>query len=197
MVTDKLKQVVFEQLYKELSNVEIIPHDESIWFIDREQRYWYFELNEDYLWWRYDFFMSFFSVFSLSHDEFPPILSQWVSDVLNGNVLTSESKGGLHFDETKVDNVLDGKKFRPDLLNMYPTVDIDKVLDCKVVTPLGYTHIMSNEVDKALDSKVVTPANNISLYNTLVEKVLDSNVVRPVSDNSNLFLTMNEVLNQK
>ena len=46
MVTDKLKQLIFKRLYKELGNAEIIPYNDSIWFIDRDRTYWYFELTK-------------------------------------------------------------------------------------------------------------------------------------------------------
>ena len=60
MVTEKLKQVVFKRLYKELGNVEIIPYKDSIWLIDRENEHWYFEFETSgRLWWRYYFFNSF------------------------------------------------------------------------------------------------------------------------------------------
>ena len=39
VITDKLKQLVFKRLYKELGDCEIIPYKDSIWFIDREKEY--------------------------------------------------------------------------------------------------------------------------------------------------------------
>jgi len=83
-VTDKLKQVIFKRLYKELGNVEIIPYNNSVWFIDRENTYWYLNLsNGGCLYWRYSFFPSFFTFFSLGPSEFEPIISEWVEEVLN------------------------------------------------------------------------------------------------------------------
>ena len=90
IITDRLKQLIFKQLYKELGNVEIIPYKDSIWFIDRENSYWYFQLStQGCLYWRYSFFPSFFSVFSLEQSEFEPILSSWVEEVLNSKVSTT------------------------------------------------------------------------------------------------------------
>ena len=61
MVSERLKQVVFKHLYRELGNVEIIPYKDSIWLIDREKEHWYFEFEKDgRLWWRYGFFINFF-----------------------------------------------------------------------------------------------------------------------------------------
>ena len=89
MVSERLKQLIFKQLYKELGKVEIIPYKNSIWFIDRENKYWFFEYNDEYLWWRYNFFPSFFSVFSLEREDYEPILSSWVEEVLNHKVSTT------------------------------------------------------------------------------------------------------------
>ena len=40
-MNQNLKKIIFKKLYQDLSNVEIITHNESIWFIDRENKYWY------------------------------------------------------------------------------------------------------------------------------------------------------------
>jgi hypothetical protein len=89
-VSDRLKQLIFKQLYKELGNVEIIPYNDSIWFIDREEKYWYFEFeNTGTLYWRYSFFPSFFTIFSLEREDFEPILTSWVEEVLNHKVTTT------------------------------------------------------------------------------------------------------------
>jgi len=91
MVSDRLKQVIFKRLYKELGNAEIIPYKDSVWFIDRENCYWYFQLSkEGCLFWRYSFFPSFFSIFSLGQSEFEPIISSWVEEVLNHKVSTTK-----------------------------------------------------------------------------------------------------------
>ena len=87
MVPDKLKKIIFRKLYDDLSHVEIISFRNSVWFIDREEKYWYFELQSDgTLWWRYQFFSDFFILFSLERDDYQSILAQWVEEVLNSRV---------------------------------------------------------------------------------------------------------------
>jgi hypothetical protein len=82
IITDRLKQIIFKQLYRELGDCEIIPYNGSTWFINRDNKHWYFELDESgTLWWRYDFFNSFFQIFSMSLDDFCPVLSSWVEEV--------------------------------------------------------------------------------------------------------------------
>jgi hypothetical protein len=87
MISDKIKKIIFDKLYKDLSNVEIIPHEDSIWFIDRKEKYWYFEFTKSgELWWRYFFFTNFFNLFSMEYKEFEPIIIEWVEEVLNSKV---------------------------------------------------------------------------------------------------------------
>ena len=89
MIHDKLKKIIFNKLYKDLSKVEIIDYCDSIWFIDRDNKYWYFEYEKvGRLYWRYDFFPNFFSVFSLERNEFESIISEWIEEVLNCKVIT-------------------------------------------------------------------------------------------------------------
>ena len=60
-MTDRLKTIIFDKLYKDLSHVEIIPYKDFIWFIDRENKEWYFEyVKPDKLWWRWGYFNDFF-----------------------------------------------------------------------------------------------------------------------------------------
>ena len=83
-----LKKIVLRKLNQDLSKVEIIlSENQSIWFIDRANKYWYFELEKSgKLWWRYEFFTNFFPLFCLEIDEFQPLLSEWVEGILNCGV---------------------------------------------------------------------------------------------------------------
>lgn len=85
----RLKNIVFHKLNKDLSKCEIIlSENQSIWFIDRANKYWYFELEKcGKLWWRYEFFTEFFTFFSLDQNSFQPLLSQWVEGILNREVV--------------------------------------------------------------------------------------------------------------
>ena len=67
----RLKKIIFNKLYEDLKHVEIINYKESVWFIDREKKYWYLECEKDgILWWKYDFFTNFFRLFSMERSEF-------------------------------------------------------------------------------------------------------------------------------
>ncbi len=89
-INDRLKKIIFKKLAKDLSHVEVIPYKGSIWFIDRDRKYWYLELK-DYgtLCWRYSFFDIFFQAFSLEHDDYEPIIKEWVEQILNQKVNTT------------------------------------------------------------------------------------------------------------
>jgi hypothetical protein len=107
-MNDKLKKVIFDKLYMNLSDAEIIKHDNSIWFIDRDQKYWYLQYNKSgKLWWRYDFFNDFFMLFSMEKREYESIIIDWVEEVLNNKVITSDSmENAMRF---KVEEVLNCK----------------------------------------------------------------------------------------
>ena len=91
-MTDRLKGIIFNKLITDLSGVEMIIHNNSIWFIDRENKYWYLELvNDGKLYWRYQFFFQFFSLFSMDREEFEPLIKEWVELVLNNGVTSMHS----------------------------------------------------------------------------------------------------------
>jgi len=106
MISDRLKQIIFHKLYDDLSHVEIIPYVDSIWFIDRDKKYWYFEYEPkmEFLWWRDSFFEDFFILFSLEVNEFQPVLVEWVQEVLNSKVIKTIGWSFIH--ECGVEEVL-------------------------------------------------------------------------------------------
>ena len=128
IVTDRLKQVIFKRLYEELGNCEIIPYKSSIWFINRENKYWYFELEKGgTLWWRYHFFIPFFDMFSMSPDDFKSVLSSWVEEVLNCKVVTTAGQ------------------YR------WRRFQVEEVLNCKVVTSGGVETSLHWSVEEILN----------------------------------------------
>jgi hypothetical protein len=107
-INDRLKRMMFKKLSNDLSHVEIIRYDGSIWLIDRDKKYWYLELTKcKHLSWRFGFFERFFQAFSLDRDDYVPIMRDWVEQVLKRKVSTSASR---HLNGTeKVDQVLNSK----------------------------------------------------------------------------------------
>jgi hypothetical protein len=143
MVSDRLKDFIFKKLYKDLSRVEIIHYKTYIWFIDREDKYWYFRYDktDGNLLWRYGFFSSFFTLFTMSPTEFVPIISSWVEEVLNHKVTISLNKMTSFPDD--IENALNCKM-------------VEEALNHKVGLTLGPSlpqYDMVNEVLKGEDFK--------------------------------------------
>jgi hypothetical protein len=174
IVTDRLKRIIFKRLYEELGNCEIIPYKSSIWFINREEKYWYFELEEGgTLWWRYHFFIPFFDMFSMSPDDFKSVLSSWVEEVLNCKVSTTV------------------KKIMP------LSSRVEEVLNYKVSTTDG-TELLSNNkiVEEVLNYKIYTTQTGNAPPLSLVEDILKHKVSTTGGVETSLHWSVEEILNQ-
>ena len=196
VITDRLKQLIFKQLYKELGNVEMIPYNGSVWFIDRENSYWYFQLStQGCLYWRYSFFPSFFSVFSLEQSEFEPILSSWVEEVLNSKVSTTDIENVISFRE--VEEVLNSKvsatyQYENTLFTM-----VEEVLNSKVSTTTFGGGGHSKEVEEVLNSKVSTTNSCTFTSDLLLEDILNHKVSETFEINTPQKRTVKKVLDSK
>jgi len=150
MVSDRLKDIIFKKLYKELSKVEIIPYKDSVYFIDRDNEYWYFEYEKKgKLWWRYNFFLNFFVLFSLEPHEYEKVMGEWVEEVLNCKVNTT------------------CRNWRP------PITGVEEVLNCKVITTNSFQAGLVFEVEEVLNHKVDVTMARITDRSTEVEEVLN------------------------
>ena len=151
MISEKLKSIIFDKLYQDLKHCEIISYDKSIFFIDRDNKYWYFEYEKGgTLWWRYTFFNVFFQLFSITYKEFQPVLGEWVEEVLNCKVLTTTRS---HLNASKW---------------------MEEVLNCKVLTTIKTWHNHSIMVEEVLNCKVLTTKGTPYLEKHL-EDVLNYN----------------------
>ena len=87
MITEKFKKTIFDKLTNDLSCIELILYNESVWFIDRETKYWYLEFKSSgKLYWRWGFFNTFFKLFSLDQPEYEPLIKEWVEEALKGEI---------------------------------------------------------------------------------------------------------------
>lgn len=114
----KLKKIIKKKLSKDLSVAElIITKNKSIWFIDRDSRYWFLELEKSgYLWWRWDFFSKFFKFFSIERDEFEPVIKEWVEEVLNQKVISTSFISFTDF--KKVEEILSSTKLNTTIIGV-------------------------------------------------------------------------------
>ena len=174
MVSDRLKDIIFKKLYKELSKVEIIPYKDSVYFIDRDNEYWYFEYEKKgKLWWRYNFFLNFFVLFSLEPHEYEKVMGEWVEEVLNCKVNTT------------------CRNWRP------PITGVEEVLNCKVITTVCESVGNSLMVEKVLNCKVNTTTKYHGQQEQQVEEVLNCKVITTNSFQAGLVFEAEEVLNHK
>ena len=149
----KLKKLIFNKLYKDLCGVEIIPYKDSIWFIDRDKKYWYLRYEKDgRLWWRYGFFTEFFHLFSMEELEFQWVISEWVEEVLNCKVETPNS-GSVNRRQ-----------------------QVEEVLNCKVETPWKIHFAIYMRVEEVLNCKVKIPYSDFSGNGLWVEDVLKQTI---------------------
>ena len=179
MVSDKLKQIIFKRLYKELGNAEIIPYKDSIWFIDREEKYWYFDFeNSGALYWRYGFFPNFFEMFSLEREDFEPILASWVEEVLNSKV--SITCAFRHTTSSKLGDVLNSKVLRTGGTELPVFEGVDDVLNHKVSTTDSIRNDIASGVEEVLNHRVsstvfFTPEPDMPVEEVLNHKVFTTN----------------------
>ncbi|CAB4130114.1 hypothetical protein UFOVP117_262 [uncultured Caudovirales phage] len=172
-VTDRLKQLIFKQLYRELGNAEIIQYKGSIWFINREEKYWYFEFEKaGTLYWRYSFFPRFFTIFSLERDDFEPILTSWVEEVLNHKVSTTAVIITKRLNT--VEGVLNHKVSTTDYDDGYWINQVEEVLNHKVSTTKAQLNFSLDEVEGVLNHKVSRTDMDVFRNYNGVEEVLNN-----------------------
>ena len=169
-----LNDFIKQQLYDELSDAEIIPYNGSVWFIDREEKYWYFELEKNgNLYWRYSFFNNFFKIFSMEPNQFEPIISEWVEEVLNHKVSTTGNQGH------------DSGFW------------VEEVLNHKVSTTVPYLTIDNGQVEEVLNHKVSKTKNNKIPSIFWLEEVLNHKVSKTTRITCSTPWRVEEVLNHK
>ena len=147
----RLKNIVFHKLNKDLSKCEIIlAENQSIWFIDRDRKYWYFELEKcGKLWWRYEFFTEFFTFFSLEHTSFQRLLSQWVEGILNREVVRiNENHQGSPL---WMDYILSSEVVTTDYGGLIPSCDVEDILNRGVNKTDNFYGERSSKIEEVLN----------------------------------------------
>lgn len=88
MVSDRLKNIISDKLYDDLSKLDVILFEDSIWLVDVEKKYWILEYRpEGLLLYRYEFFNYFFVWYSLKVFESEPIIVDVFKRVIDINSL--------------------------------------------------------------------------------------------------------------
>ena len=196
MISEKLKSIIFDKLYQDLKHCEIISYDKSVYFIDRDNKYWYFEYEKGgTLWWRYTFFNVFFQLFSITYKEFQPVLGEWVEEVLNCKVLTTFRR----FQQNRyvVEEVLNCKVLTTELFETFELNLVEEVLNCNVLTIPSLLLKPEMLVEEALNCKVLSTIFVSGEKRILVEKVLNHKVLNYLDFDGTRPYKMEEILNCK
>jgi hypothetical protein len=175
MVTNKLKEIIFKKLYKDLSHVEIITYENDIWFIDRDDKYWFFKYDSTgRLWWRRLYFNNFFTLFSLTSIEFVPIISSWVEEVLNYKVnrTISSTNSDTHLVEDVLNNN-DEPTYESDPKHFF---EVDEVLKYKVKLTPSFILDKQPEVENVLKHTVKSSSCNQWYLEDVAKDVLSYTV---------------------
>jgi len=190
----KFKKIIFDKLYEDLGKSEIIQHKDSIWFINRDKKYWYFEYEKSgELWWRFTFFIKFFKLFSIERIDFEPIISEWVEEVLNCKVLRSTSLALMT--PPLVEEVLNCKVLKTETWFSIQLKDVEEALNCKVLTTtVGRLPAMVT-VEEVLNYKVLTMEPNEVIGRKKVEEVLDYKVLKTRLQQECSQIRAEEILN--
>jgi len=171
-MNDKLKKIIFEKLNTDLSKVEIIAHNESIWFIDRENKYWCLEfVKSGKLYWRYQFFTQFFDLFTLDRERFEPLIKEWVESILNSGVVLTKTYS-------------DG--FNP---------KVEAVLNSGVTSTHEIVGLSNDIVDSVLNNSITSTEVEFGVFrNEIVEDVLNNGITSMSKHSHPLGLQVSVIL---
>ena len=175
--TEKYKEGVFKLFEKELNKCEIIynPNIKGIWFVNRETKYWYLEykVEDNFLWWRHQYFNRIIKLFAMPNDVFEKLISEWVENKLNREVLTTK---GLDVSIAKqVEEILNCKE-----LSVYGDangnlIGVEETLNCKVLTTASWVWKRLGMVEETLNCKVLTTLETKHRRPKRVEETLNLN----------------------
>jgi hypothetical protein len=170
----RLKQIIKNKLSEDLSSVSIINYNGSIWFIDAKSKYWYLELYKKTktLWWRLDFFEDFFTLFGMEQREFVPIIIEWVEEVLNGKVASTQ--GSSPCPPHMVEEVLNGEITSTKIGDYSTTFEMKEVLDGKIISTVGNLPPSQVMVEKVLKGEVISTYRQKRRQETQVEEILNT-----------------------
>jgi hypothetical protein len=205
MISNRIKNLIFEYLLKDLIKVEIIYYRDSIWFIDRDNRYWYFEYHklDKHLWWRWSHFTTALTMFSMEAEKEQHLFGELVNMILTKKQKL-ESKypnkifktvGSVMNFEDKVDEVLNSEVETTLHRRLDRRYQVDEVLNYEVETTDGYGWKPKPVVDEVLNYEVETTDFNGIILNSRVDEVLNNEVETTSGSDIAISGGLDEVLN--
>ena len=205
MLSDKIKNIIFEYILDELHKVEIIYYRDSIWFIDRENRYWYFEYHkvDKHLWWRWSNFTTALTMFSMEAEKEQYLLGELVNMILTKKQ-NLESKypnkifktiGSVMNFEDNVEVVLKNEVKTTDGHGWKPRFVVDEVLNNEVETTSASDIAISQGLGGVLNNEVETTRPRGSFFGVLEDEVLNNEVETTQSALAHYGAMVDDVLN--
>ena len=196
---EKFKQGFIKQIEKELNKCEIIynPNTKGIWFINREEKYWYLEykIETNYLWWRYEFFNLLKTLLSMPDEVFNEVISRWVENKLNCEVFSIHAQiinNKILVEETLNCKVLSTMHWNSDL-----SIQVEETLNCKVLSTSYENFQRTIMVEDTLNCKVDSTKSNHWIQSQTVEDTLNVNVVSTIGHCEEIPETVEDTLNCK
>jgi hypothetical protein len=183
----RLKNIIKKKLTNDLSSVSIVDYSGSIWFIDAKSKYWYLELYKKTktLWWRLDFFENFFTLFSMEQREFVPIIIEWVEEVLNGKVVSTEDL--QNFEYLVMEEILNGEVVYTQGTPATFRMEVEEVLKSEPVSTRRQKLRQETKVEEILNAEGVSADSQIFIQEALFHQVLSSMIETTTPHNSDYF----------
>ena len=196
-MNERLKRIIFKKLDQDLGQAEIIvDYNTSIWFIDRTNKYWYLELEKSgHLWWRYSFFEDFFPLFGMEREEYEPVITEWVEEVLKRKVVSTLAAWLM--EPVSVEEVLKRKVVSTIDDDNDGVLEVEEVLKRKVVSTKSFSSQNGLKVEEVLKRGVSSTRNRKNRILREVEEVLKRKVVSTSRAEYTSHLPVEEVLNNK
>ena len=185
-ISKRLKKLIFKYLLKDLYKVEIIYYRDSVWFIDRENRYWYFEYHklDKHLWWRWSHFTTALTMFSMGAEQEQHLFGELVNMILTKKQKLEakypnkvfKTVGSVMNFEDKVDEVLNYEVEKTLSGGARKSMEAHKILDQEVNTTYQAVQSRWGDVDKVLNNEVKTTGKSFPFQDVWVDEVLNNEV---------------------
>jgi len=95
---EKTKKVLFHLIDSKTKGVDTYHHNGSMWLIFTDQKKWVIELSKDgTLWYNHYFFKDCFKYLSLDVVENQHYITEWVEDIIQNGVRSTDSWAGKPF----------------------------------------------------------------------------------------------------
>ena len=207
MISNRIKNLIFEFLLKDLTKVEIIYYRDSIWFIDRDNRYWYFEYHkvDKHLWWRWSHFTTALTMFSMEAEKEQYLLGELVNMILIKKQKLEEKYPNKIFKTVgsvmnfgdKVEEVLNCEIDTTRSMECQNINRMDEALNCEVEKTAPMASVVPSWVDKVLNFEVETTGVRFFNGEWRVEEALNCEVKTAYGTNLNENVQMKEVLDSE